>query len=410
MISRTALWRAAAVLLTALAAASGCVRPGTPIPAVPAQSALDIGANEVRPLSAPPGNEQYGRVLESVRMAEALLDPAEVDAALNKGVAKRTGPLPTPREAVGVLAAPARKVLESHAMLAGYVVTGSEVEVQQREVGTVRLLTVLLLRFPDSAAAQLAARQLDATDAAVNSDNVAVRIAGYPAAHGHWRPTAPTMAATLAHGSFVISVLAGHTAPDHAVLSGLVSKAFDVQLPRLREFQATPRERFAGLPLDPDGMVSRLLPYGNGQWPAPRAVVIDLDDQAGLGATISTSGVVYGPRGTRLLRTMGLDPAVEMLAMNGYNVLERFPDAVTARRVVTGERRKTEANAASAAAAPEGLPDVYCHKYEVSAPQWPVQFGCHVLFGRYSATIVGRNQTEARQRAAAQYLLLVNSA
>ncbi|WP_194819147.1 hypothetical protein [Nocardia sp. XZ_19_385] len=409
MISRTALLRAAVLLTAALTVASGCVRTGEPVPAVTAPSALDIGANEVQPLSAPAGNEQYGRVLESVRMAEALLDPAEVDAALSKGVAKRTGPLPNPQKAVGVLAVPVQKVLESHTMLAGYVVTGSEVEIQERAVGTVRLLTVLLLRFPDASAAQLAARQIDATDAAVNPDNVAVRIADYPGAYGHWRPTAPTMAATLAHGSFVISVLAGHTTPDYAVLSGLVRKAFDVQLPRLREFRATPRERFADLPLDPDGMVSRLLPYGNGQWPVPSVVVVDLDDQAGLGATISTSGVVYGPRGTRLLRTMGISESVEMLAMNGFNVLERFPDAVTARRVVTAERQRAEADSRSAAA-PKGLSDAYCHKYNVSAPEWPVQFGCHVLFGRYSATIVGRNLTEAQQRAAAQYLLLVNSA
>ncbi|MEC3917817.1 DUF7373 family lipoprotein [Nocardia sp. CDC160] len=410
MISRPAMTRAAVVLAAALIAACGCTRPGQPVPATPAVSAFDIGHNQIRPLTPPAGNEQYGRVLESVRMAETILDPAEVDAALSKGAAKRTGPVPSPLEAVGMLAAPVRKVLESHGMLAGYTVTGSDVEIENVDVGSARLLRVLLLRFPDAEQARLAARQMDATDAALNPDNVAVLFADYPGAYGHWRPTAPSMAATIANGSFVISVLAQHTTPDQAVLSGLVHKTFDIQIPRLRTFTATPPDRFAELPLDQDGMLARLLPYGAGVWQVPTVIADRSDDVAGWASSITPSGVVFGPHGTRLLKTLEFDAAVERVAMNDHNFLERFPDAVTARRVFGAEMRKSQADSGSDTAAPKGVPDAYCGRWTSIPAYWPVQIHCHVLFGRYSATVVGRNITEAHQRASAQYLLLVNSA
>ncbi|UGT43427.1 hypothetical protein LTV02_08590 [Nocardia yamanashiensis] len=408
MISRTTLLRAAALLGAALIAASGCTRPGDPVAAVPDRSVFDIGGNDIRPPTPPAGNEKYGRILESVRMGEAIIDPAEVDATLSKGVAKRTGPVPSPLKAVGVLAGPVRKVLESHSMLAGYTITGSEVEIDELAVGAVRLLTVLLLRFPDAEQARLAARQLDATDAAMSPDNVAVRFTDYPGAYGHWRPSAPTMAGTVAHDSFVITVLAEHTAPDQAVLTGLIRKAFDLQIPRLRAFAPTPPQRLAELPLDEDGMLARLLPHGPGVWPVPTVIVPDTDDLAGWSTTITSSGVVFGPRATQLMKNYDLDPAVERLATNGYNYLERYPDAVAARRGFGKEMRKAQESSGRNVATPKGVPDAYCAKYDVETPAWPVQFHCHVLFERYSATSVGRNLTEAQQRAAAQYLLLVN--
>ena len=66
---------------------------------------------------------------------------------------------------------------------------------------------IMLLRFPDAAAAKNAAVEMDAADFAVSPENIPVPITKYPMAHGHWRPTHPSMASTLAHNDFVIHLL-----------------------------------------------------------------------------------------------------------------------------------------------------------------------------------------------------------
>lgn len=402
--------RVVAALAVALAALCGCVRPGQPVPERLDLATLDVGSNSVDPLEPPhTSTEKYGRILESVRMAEVAVDPAEVDPALTEGVASGTGPLPNPLKASGLLAGRVRDVLESLNMSAGFVVSGSDVDPgpDKPTIGFGRSLSVILLRFPDPTSAQLAARQIDATDAAISPDNVSVRIAEYPDAFAHWRPTVPTLAATVAHESFVINVLAGHTTPDHAVLTDLVRRAFDHQLPKLRDFQPTTPERFAELPLDQQGMLPRLIPYGAGHWPYPTLTDTDFDDNAGWSSNLSISGVVLGPRAARLMKHLEFDDSVELVAMNGHNNLQRLPDAVTARRVFT--ERMHAADPEEVIDAPRGVPDAYCDLVNGIGSPWPTQVRCRVLYGRYVATVVGLNPTVAHQATAAQYALLVRS-
>ncbi|MGW6620695.1 DUF7373 family lipoprotein [Nocardia sp. NPDC055002] len=409
MFTRGERIRTVAVLAAALTVLCGCVRPGEPVPQQLDLAALDVGSNSVDPMTPPTSStEKYGRILESVRMGEAALDPIEVDPTLTNGISNRTAPLPTPLKAAGILAEPVRDVLESQDMLAGFAVSGSDVNFRGKapEIGSARLLTVLLLRFPDDTKARLAARQMNATDAAVTADNVAVRIAEYPGAFAHWRPTVPTMAATLAHGSFVVSVLAAHTSPDQAALLAMVRKTFDVQLPRLQDFQPTAPDRFADLPLDRDGMLARVLPFGAGHWPTPTVITADTDANAGWSASIAIGGVVLGPRATRLMKHFGFQDQIEVVAVNGNNLVERFPDAVTARRVFTKERQA--ADPATLIDTPVGVPDVYCNDLD-QHPASPSQVYCHVLYGRYTASVLGRSPAHARQQSAAQYALLVRS-
>ncbi len=78
-----------------------------------------MGSHRNDPMTPPAtSTERYGRVLDSVRMGEAALDPVEVDPTLTNGISNRTAPLPTPFKAAGILAEPVRKVLESQDMLA----------------------------------------------------------------------------------------------------------------------------------------------------------------------------------------------------------------------------------------------------------------------------------------------------
>ncbi|MFD0362862.1 hypothetical protein ACFQZZ_15570 [Nocardia sp. GCM10030253] len=398
------------VAATALAVTSGCAVQGNPLPATPDPRSLDIGSNSSEPLVEPRNdNESYGRTLESIRMAEVMIDPVEADPALGFEIVGGIAPLPTPAKATRFLAKPVRAVLERHGMLAGFTVGGSDKEELDAlpMAGRARLLTVLLLRFPDAAAAQQAAREIDAVDAAVSPDNVAVQIAGHPSALGHWRPTLPTLAATIAHESFVVTMLIGHTSPDLTALSGLARKAFDAQLPRLREFQATAPDKLATLPLDRDRMLARMLPELPGRWPFPAVITKAYDKNAGWKASIAVTGVVFGPRGSHLWSERGKNLPIELVAVNGLNSLVRFADARAARTYISDHASVADP-ALRPVPGPEGVIDSRCAEQLDVPPQLPLGFTCEVMYGRYVALTRGRDLKDAHQQAAAQLALLVN--
>ncbi|MCU1643136.1 MAG: hypothetical protein JWN03_3411 [Nocardia sp.] len=408
----TRILRTVAVVLGGLVLATGCTVPGRPAPQYLDPGSLDVGAFSVHPMDEPAGGETYGRVVESTRMAEALIDPAEADPALT-GALGSDGVrlLPTAAKATLLLAAPVRAVLEREGMLAGAATGGTEAAAApEPAVGKARLLSLLILRFPDEGSAQRAARDIDAVDAALGPGNVAIPVPGYPAAHAHWRPTVPTAAATIADGAFVVSLYLGEITPDATALMVLAHKAFDAQLPRLREFTATPRDRLAALPVDRDDMLRRIVPEAPGHWPYPIVVVNTPQRDAGWDEVIRAEGVVYGPRAARLWDDRPQrDRQIELEAVNGLTSLSRYSSAAAARfdynRAVRGY---AAASSKRAVPGPAGVPDIYCAEDTSAGMQGLLRFGCRLLHERYQAILVGPDLTDMRQRAAAQYGLLVN--
>ncbi|WP_141810189.1 DUF7373 family lipoprotein [Nocardia bhagyanarayanae] len=399
-------------VVAVLAVLGGCTVAGKPVAVQTDPAKLDVGPYRAEPATAPSNdNEAYGRVLESVRMGEAVIDPIEADASLTFGLgATASVPIPTPAKA-GFLAQPVRAVLERHGMLAGFSVGGMDRELSADvAVGRARLLTVMLLRFPDDESARRAAADIDAVDFAVSTENVAVPVPDHAGAHAHWRPAVPTLAATLAHGPFVVSVLAGHTAPDLAALTALARAAFTAQIARLRDFEPTPRDRFAALPFDRDEMLARVLPEAPGVWPYP-AVIVDRNDQnAGWRTHFKVSGVVYGPRAAHRWGSWEKDADADgtLLAINGAHYLVRHPNVAVARRAFDETASDATDPGHRAAPAPFGLPDSRCVE-SLSGPRYGLRFACRVLYRAYEGIVYGRTVKDAQQKAAAQYVLLVRS-
>ncbi|MBF6455781.1 DUF7373 family lipoprotein [Nocardia cyriacigeorgica] len=418
MMLRTAIFRTLGALAVIVATATtGCAVAGHPQPEQPDLSGLDVGTHGVDILAEPAeGSERYGRVIESVRMGEAVIDPAEVDPDLSYALGTvRASPLPTPVKTNGLLAAPARAVLQRYGMVAGFVVGGADRDVSSIPVvGSGRMMTLLLLRLPDADAARQAAQEIDAIDAAVSPDNVGVDIDRHPSAHAHWRPAVPTLAATMADGPFVISLLIGHTSPDRDAMVALVADTFDAQLARLRDFQPTPRDEIARLPLDRDGMLARMVPEKPGQWQYPAAISVSTVETAGWNSAVIPKGVVFGPRAAylRIGRASEHGPAGEPLELLGFNggndSLGRFADAATARRDFDAFAGEAEIPGYGPIATPEGIPDVRCVQYLSAGPQWP-RYSCRLLHGRYQAFLRGRTVESTHQRVAAQYALLVSA-
>lgn len=399
-----------AAVLLAVALLAGCA--GRPAEAIDLAT-LDTGAYGVEPLEVPEsGDPRRGHILESVRMAEFLVDPAEVDPALRSS-ADAVGllPLPTPAKVASiVLAEQVGEVLERHGMLAGAAVTGADIDrnAEKPAVGSARVLMVLVMRFPDTAAAERAAQEIDAADAAVNRDNVAVDIPEHPAAHGHWRPGVPTMAASIAYESYVVNVLAGDTAPDPAVLGDLTARAIDAQTRRLRDFVPTPPDRIAALPLDPEGLVRRMIPQAPRRWEYPAVTAMSSQRTAGWAATAQVTGVSFGPRASYLRGSRGQPHTVEASAVSGFNQLRRYADPAVARAEFDGQVRFNLDGGLLPVEGPAGVPGVRC----VENPDLDLlsltRFVCHVTYDRYIVTLFAREIGSARQRAAAQYGLLVN--
>ncbi|GAB0105504.1 hypothetical protein JMUB6875_44830 [Nocardia sp. JMUB6875] len=406
-IPRTPRRAGIAAIVTAAVAVllSGCVVAGNPMPATADLTALDVGYYSITPLPEPAErNEQYGRIVESVRMGEATIDPADADSSLVFGPSVNAAqPIPAPVKSTGILSAPARAVLAKRGMLAGFTATGTDRESSEPVVGNSRLLTVILLRFPDAAAAEQAAAEIDAADMGVSAENVAVAIPGYPQAHAHWRPAVPTMAATLAQDSFVISLLVGHTSTDLTTMAAVAGRAFGAQRTKLGEFRPTAAGDLAALPVDRDGMLRRLVSEHPGHWPYPTIVQVGTGDNAGWSSAIWVSGVVYGPH-TAFLR--GPRPGAqraEAEAFSGNAHLYRFPNAAVARREF--QEGFPIGNDKQEVAGPSAVPDAKCVRI-LASKDTAANYACWLLSGRYVASFLGRDETHTRQKAAAQFVLL----
>ncbi|MEU8900380.1 hypothetical protein [Nocardia sp. NPDC048505] len=402
------LWTVVVVALL-----TGCTVAGEARPQRVDPNSLGVGAYSVVPLEVPAGSEEYGRTMEAARLTEALIDPVEADPAFNRApTSSGMAALPSPARVTTVLAHPVREVLERHGMVVAASVSGTDrVEESRRpEVGRSRLLTVVVTRFADAPAAERAAREMDAVDAAVSPDNVAIAIPGHAAALAHWRPNVPTLAATLATGSYVMSLLVGHTAPDPVVLTEVAAKAFTAQAARLRDFRPTPPEQFAAMPLDPQGMLRMMVPQAPSRWPFPAITSYTLRMNAGWDGTLQPSGLVFGPRGAYLYldRTKPLE--AEAMAFNGFNPLFRMRDPVAARRAFDRAVRKDGEEGLRPVPGPAGLDDVRCVESPDPDTLGVLRYVCRVVYGRYFTTLFARELTNAQHKAAAQYGLLMNGA
>lgn len=399
---------AVAVLITGLIWGLPRTVPGTPTTADIALSTLDFGDLDAEPLPEPRNDkDRYSRIIESVRMAEAVVDPREIDPIL---IPDLPAPLPKPTDTTGILAEVAKPILTKYGMLAGYSILGDGT-CRSGGCSTIKRpwsVQATVLRLPDETAARAAASEIEAADFAVNPANVAVRLPEYPAAQGHWRPTVPTLGTILAHGPFIVTLFVSYATPDLGELTRLASKTLAAELPKLDAFAPTPVSELPNLRFDTDGMLRRMVPSTRGTWPYPYITKIQGDYVAGAGLSLEASGVVYGPTGTMhwlagAAENAGItDADIESVAQIDRRWLIRTRNAITARRLAAEESVVTADQ--SPMAAPR-VPDAKCLRREAIVPV----YYCVVQVDRYVAVVTAIDEKSAHQIAAAQYALLVRN-
>lgn len=371
--------------------------------AKPDLSKLDVGRYPTEPRALPgPTTEEEGRYLAAFRLAEGMANPYEIDSKLEYlyGIA-----MPDPAQAAASISGTStpivQPVLEKYGMVTGYMVQSYSQRIEEfvKDPKGDALL-VLLTSFPNDDAAARAAVEMDSADAAINPDNQPLSIPGYPQAKAHYRPGYTSLGATMAQGRLVVSIVTSSTSgPQIGDLTGRVQRLLDKQLPLMADLIPVVETSLTSLPLDPDNMLSRA--FVAGEQPkisaeygsmGPRAVVLCANNRAVKDGLFQQSGVdrcAFSTEGI-LLRVEAEKTAGELLP-----------------KLVEADAQYIDHDVAP----PNGIEDARCNeqKKEVWADNEKVRFQCLVAFERYVAVVFSNEEQDARQRAAAQYAILVNS-
>jgi len=407
--NRWILAAAAVFLVVALAAAFGIwqLTGGDNKPSQPKAvdlSKLDTGKYNTKPRPLPgPTTLEEGKFLEAFHLAEGVANPYEVDPVLDHiyGYA-----MPDPKAAATTISGTGtpltQPVLEKYGMITAYNVEG----VSKRLADFSRdkngdLLLVMVTSFPNDDSAAHAAAEMDAVDFAVNKENQAVSIPGYPQAKAHIRPGSPSIGSTIATGRFVSSILARSDAnPKLAYLSQRVKHTLDLQVPLLGKLIAGLEPSLTTLPLDPDRMVSRLFvpaeePKISAEFGSqgPRAAALCEDAEAGKQGLFEQAGV-------------------DRCAFSIDSTLVRTKDEATATAMLPKFAESERAEFIDHdIAPPDGLKDAKCfeQKPEIWSDNANARFACYLSYGRYIASVSSNEEKDVHQRAAAQYALLVNN-
>lgn len=396
--SRTIAAAAAVVLMGTL---SGCGSvAGTPTAAEIDVRPLAVGDFPVDRYTYSQDAGDSGPVLEGIRMSEALAPAVNVDPSLDYGRGSML--IPDPKSALGFLANVSKPVLENRKMVVGYAASGADrpdPEGQSRPGPDTTAVTTVLLRFPDTDSARTAARELEDADIRVSNENRKLRSDEHPDAYVHWRPGVPTVGAFLAHGEFVVSLFIQRPKADSADLVNWVDKAFTAALDRLRGFRPTPIDELDALEVDPENMLARVVVADrSGRSPDPKNFAV-------YGPTYMIHTADRQLERQRLLEESGF----EKIALIDNSSVTRTRDAAGADRLLRG-LVDTAGDHYDEHTAPSDVPGATCLRLnDKGDPQRHYRYRCFVSYKRYVATVSSDNETEVRQKVAAQYALLANS-
>ncbi|WP_280436440.1 DUF7373 family lipoprotein [Nocardia carnea] len=393
----------AVIALVALLVAglSGCGSvAGTPVPGEIDVRTLDVGAFPVDRFSYPQEAGDHGVLLEGIRMSEAVATSSQVDPSLKFGRGSKV--LPDPATAVDFLANVSEPILENRRMVVGYAASGADQDDpagQIRPTSDATAIQVVALRFPDAGSAEKAAEELEAADIGVSPENRKLQSEKYPEALLHWRPGIANIGAFLAHEEFVISLFVQRPAADSADLVSWVDRTLTAQLDQLARFRPTPTAEIADLAVDPENLLARVVVADReGHEPDP-------DQFAVYGRNYLINSADDQPARARLLDESGF----ESTAYAAGSSVARVRDPAGAPILVNGFI-ESAGPAYDPMPAPAEVPGAKCLELNDSGdPERQYRYRCFVPYKRYVGVVSSDDDTEIRQKTAAQYALLANS-
>lgn len=391
----------AAACLSVTALVAGCGTSGTATPGEIDVRTLDSGSYPVNRYTYDQRANGSGPMLEGFRMADAVVPSVKIDSSL--GIGRGGIVLTDAKTVVNVshLSGASKPVLENRGFITGYAASGSDLP---DKAGTnapdpnSTAVTVRLLRFPNADAAKLAARELEDADFNVALDqNRKLTIADYPDAFAHWRPGVPNIGMSMARKEFVISVFASRPKADEKDLVSWVKKALDAEVPVVDAFAPTPADKLDGLQVDPGRMLARtLVPDRDNKKPDPDKFA------------------VYGPNSLVLVaadqgkrQQLVNDVGLEAMSSADTNFVFRVRNADAGTTLVNG-LIDSLGDRWTSGPAPDKVPGAKCtHLNRAGSADNP--YRCYVVYKRYVGLVIGSSESDAQQKATAQYALLANS-
>ena len=357
---------------------------------------LNPGNYPTKPL-APLGaadSPRRGAVLEAQRLADAVVGPWEVDAAIAEPhtfspTVGNAGPI-LPDALTPLLAPEAAKAGEP-----GYV-TGFA---SARELKDQTVLFNAVFEYADPQAAAKAGHDMPQAmlDFAGTQDiRIGTTLREIPGhddafAVAYTYPVAGTdrvwntVDSFTEHGPFVLMQRA-QSMDSMQAATDLVARTLAAQKPVIDEFQPTPQADLPSLPKDPSGLLARALPTTRAEtWNSnatfgPRAMLhFEVDPEA--------AGTAYGDAGVDLGVTS-----------DGW--VYRTRDNAAAKSLAA-EFADTQGGTSTPAEAVPNLPDSTC--YQDAASQ---NFVCTAAMDQYMFMLYGPRLDDVHQKAAAQYLML----
>jgi hypothetical protein len=157
------------------------------------------------------------------------------------------------------------------------------------------------------------------------------------------------------------------------------------------------------LPLDPDRMLTRSF-VADEQQPKISASYGTVGPRA-VGYTCVTPGELKD----RLMTQAGVDRCA---FTNDSELLRAQDEAAASALMPKLVQSSSDEFIDHDVAPPDGVPNAKCYeqKQAIWSDSADARFECGVTFGRYVAFVHSNEEKDARQRAAAQYAILVNSA
>ena len=120
-------------------------------------------------------------------------------------------------------------------------------------------MSVLLLRFPDDAAASAAAADLEVSNWKDLTQTVAVSLPEHPQVIGRYTPGDPVLIADSAIGPFVVHLILQTPASAVETHVDILDRVLDAETPLLGSFKPTPADQMSTLPRDPEGLLARMV-------------------------------------------------------------------------------------------------------------------------------------------------------
>ncbi|WP_069163696.1 DUF7373 family lipoprotein [Nocardia altamirensis] len=339
-------------------------------------------------------------LLEGMRMSDAVVPAVLIDPSLKVG--RGSAVIADSQQALDFVAKVSKSVFDDRKLITGYAASGADKPDPVGETNPAAdttAVTIALFRFPDQAAAKLAARELEDVDISISPDNRKLPSTKYPDAYIHWRPGVPNIGTFMAYKEFVVSLFVQRPRPDSADMVSWVDKTLTAELAQLDKFQATPHDQIKNLKVDPDGLLARVA-VGDRKSRTPDTATFGI-----FGADHMVHRADDESNHLRLLQDAGAD----RLALVDDSYVLRTRDAAAAQKLATGLLESEGAHYDSLGA-PKDVPGAKCLQLNSAGdPQRQYKYRCYVPYKRYVGVVTSDKEPDVRQKVAAEYALLANS-